>query len=782
MSSLRCAKLQHETFPGPSSRHHRPVNQKSCRWLSHRAPTASEDEVDVPLDKYDSSPAPESAESYFLDHDDSREAELLEDGQPNSYETHEGDQLGGGEGETQAEYTGGFTIKRSLSDGPTWEDKKLRSQERIRALKESGRWATYQGRIIDQSKRIKYREHMNKSHRLSSGKKHPPHWMELMAILERMSTEVPVIPKGADSETVHREFLVREEVVVSLSAATNGLENIWFVQIRNGCRIRVLDASESEGIYRKMIISGTQRAVELVEKQLREMDEKQVARLDTPPRTERESKSRTEMARSRFPIIPSTTAFEKTGKLPLVRGFFYNNIYFKTYPLASTENPTATTVKQFARLVERVISSPVEKRPTKTDPPHHNNVAKRLREIFTEPEFKPYLSSYALNLALRYLTKFEYLDSVRAILKASHAVATVETYNILMFSTAKRQDFFFLQSLLLDMEKSEIQPDGKTWAYFLDCLLSAEPRRYVIQRMAELGFLNDEDVKYYVIRNNIGLELSPHLQKGGSMESFFEHLAESYGRATITTGMFNAVIGQLRPQRDVPLLKETLECFDKFGVAPDKSTIQFSTLYFRRWDDAVMVLLEYIHRCEQALTEVNYERMFLMAVRSWMPNSCRVIWRYACSAGATTPLMRHTVQTSLLERGKGRTGYPGNFRYHLGAIVVGMEYHQHGINADSEASRMVPPEHKNNALEYMVENIPSTDPQRLQIANQLFKDDVNQGPNWHMTESLSMMLDAAVRMDTEYPWHSRDPNAPSMHRLPTIDILKHLIHVPIESA
>ncbi|OKL58875.1 hypothetical protein UA08_05574 [Talaromyces atroroseus] len=752
-------------FSEPPRRHAAPDTQ-SCRWLSHEGSAPKEDKADIVSDASDLSPVSESAQYGVLESESLNSVHGDLPGQDN-HETHPGGPFEDVHNDSSS--TEKVVIRRTLSKGMSINDKKRLAAERIRSRKGVGLFGEQQT-YVDAAK-LGYRKYVNKWRQAVTGKRSlPPHWTEIMAILEKFHVEMPVTPKS----TVHKEILVREEVVVQLSGDTTEKENIWFIEIRNGCRLRVLDAVESEGILRKVVLSGTRRAVELVEKQIKQVDEQQVAAMNLPL-----DQRGSQMARSWLPIIPSILAYKKTGQpLPLIRGHWDDKIITKGDPLA--RRPKFTDIRGFAQYVEQLITARPNL-PTKPgDPPYINGVAQRLRFIFTEPGNRIYLSTYALNRALTFLCEHEYLDSARHVFRASQTVATVNSYNIFFRSTARRQDFFFFMGLLSEMGKSGMQPNGATWVAFLESLLSPGPRTQVIERMTELGFLKDRRVELDVVQNNIGMILFPHLRKGLGIKSFLEELEQSHGHEIISTYTLNLILEQVTPRRDSDLLREIFECFKKYGLTPDSRTFNLAFNHFRGMDMAHFFLSSYIYHHEYALSPLNYEKMFRIAITSNLYNTCRVIWRYACLKGATTPLMRHIVRSSLAGANKGRARDQDQIEYHIGSIVIGLEYLRK-VQVHGEMFKMAPGEVElgRNVVAHLIHTMEPACSERMKLATQLVNDDVEQGPQRQSVESFNMMLHAATTLDKETQWHSKHADHPAMNRRPTVDILKEVIAVPI---
>ncbi|KAH8697066.1 hypothetical protein BGW36DRAFT_377868 [Talaromyces proteolyticus] len=622
-------------------------------------------------------------------------------------------------------------------------------------------------------RKLRYRKYISLWRRGNYKYRATVHWTEVMSLLETMSLETPVKPKTA----IDKEILVREEIVAYLSGTPLSDENIWFIQIRNGCQVRVLKPSESEGIYRKVIISGSRRVIELVEKRFKQMEEHQ------------RQLGEQQIAGPKFrlpavPIVPSILALRDKGyPVPLIRSVWDDEPSVQSNPLGlqGASSVRLTSTRDFARHVEHLVNA---KQPSGDRSPwdafySKDSVMKSLVTLFTRPEIQPYISTSALNAALTFLCKHEYLRSARVVFKKAHAVASTESYNIFLQSASRRQDLWFFHATLQDLIGLKMKPNGNTWVAFLQCLISPGPRHQVMLRMAELGFTEDRRVLLDVLQYNIGIMLSAHLDNGLDIPSFLESLEKDYGSTTISTYLLNLILEEIAPRKDSDLLAQVLDAFKRYELSPNNRTFDITLLHFRGLGAAMESLLALIHKNEFVLNWSNYEKLFLLALTSNSYNACRVIWRFACMRGATSKLMRQIVRSSLLGDNRGKGQDSGYLEHHIGAIVVGLEYQQ-GTQPSGVATTMVPPPYTENPVVYLTRYMSPVDKRKKPLVSQLILDDVRQGPTRQPEESLCLMLDAAVRLDKELRWHSPDEQQDTMSKRSTIDILKSTIAVPIK--
>lgn len=653
-----------------------------------------------------------------------------------------------------------ITIRTVQSNAPPPEERERRALMRKRDAELARMSAQVKTSAL--SKKMRYRQFIVSKPKAQH--KRSPHWTEFMARLERMHNETIVTP----TKGLRKEILLREETVAYFSGTTRSMENVWYVRIRNGCKIQVLDSLESEGIYRKVVLSGTKRVIELVEKEFHQYDE-QIRQSGLPP------------------VVPSMLALRQQGvKPPLVRRWWYgapnnNNRTVVSEPAPGT---VVNSIRKFNRLVEQWVYY---------EPPikgywHTTRVKDELVDLFTRPGNELYLSSNALHLALTWLTDHEFLDSARTVFEVAKVVSTTNTFNIFLRATAKRQDPWYFRHVLMEMEKAGLQPNGHTWMALLKSLVSPGPRRQLMRRMKELGLTKDMRVLHDMIEHDLSLMVSTFLEEGNDIQAFLESLEQDYGSDIMTTNLFNEILNAVFLRRDFDLAADILESYERFGLAPNARTFTAALPIFYRIGPAVEIMTPYLRDHEHLLYHRHYDMLFLDAIASNAINACRVIWRYASMRGETSPTMRYIVLSSLLGKATGRGAKnvinPGHIHHHIGALVIGLNYPQ--TQPTTKAASLVPLKYQSNPVIYLLRNRDNmTGSEKNKLVKALMEDDIERGRQHQPLEPFTVMLDAAVRLDSspEYSWdRPKEGNYAGMKNLPTMEILKHVIDVPVEQA
>jgi hypothetical protein len=611
--------------------------------------------------------------------------------------------------------------------------------------------------------KVAYRKHVQTYRRLNGQPMNAPHWTEIMALLEEMYAKIP----KESGQTNRKEIFVREETVAHLCGMPMSDENIWDVSARNGCRIRVLDLSESEGMYRRVVISGSTRALELVEKRIRQIEHSQEGE-----KQKHNPKNLLGIDRPPMPIIPSMLALHEKGvPVPFIR-CVWDDVDSVGLESPKELDPAwkvpAYSVPGFTWYVDQLIR--------RQSSENTIDVERSLVTLFKRPELKPYFSTGALNLALEYLCSHEHLSSARLIFNQSLTVATTESYNIFLRSTARRQDLNFLKTLLERMQTLGVRPNGQTWIAFLQCLISPSPRHQVMMRMRELGLLKDRRVLYDVMEYNIDIMLTAHFRDGGDVSSFLESLQKNYGDTAVSIKLLNLILMELAPVGESSRLMEVFDAFKRYQFTPSNSTIDLAFLFFRSFYMAMPALSEVLHTYEFFLSASNYEKMFILALRSKSYNACRVLWAYACMRDKTTPLMRHIVRLSLKNHAVDQPLNTKKLNSYLGALVVGLRYREKDINHSEHMQAIVPPPHAETPVVYATTHMEASSVDRLRLIKRLVLDDNIYGKTREPVEGLFLMLDAAIRLDRETPWFRTGGN--DMHGRPLPEILDLMMDVP----
>ncbi|EIT76617.1 hypothetical protein AO1008_06596 [Aspergillus oryzae 100-8] len=573
-------------------------------------------------------------------------------------------------------------------------------------------------------------------------------WTKLEELFERMEQNTTVWKKRG---TKHKEMLLPEETVALLAGATDMAmkENVWYVPVHNGCKVHVLHPRESEGQYRKVVLSGSERVVELVgdriahAKSLQEMGDPLVD-IRKPP----------------IPVFPSLeTMARKNIPIPIIRGVwdFYKSA--KDPANLGTLLPLSQnllSVREFAEHVDEVARS-LPSHKASPEYSHQKQVAKSLLSLFQNERYHGYLSTAALNTALSFLLDHEFVRYARMIFLRAEHVVTVDSFNILLKFAAQKQDMRLFRQFLLTMPRLNIRPNPYTWLTFLDCLVSPKAKANLVSRMMQKGYLNESSAMRTALQVTIQNTFRAHLESGKSVDSFFNMLIETQGTNWFPPSLINQMLNVAARRKDFSAMERLLQICKQQGFAVKGSTVNQIVLLFRKDIFSLLrFLFRFIDRPERVLTKDSWEKLFLMAFKGRHYNICRVLWRYACMYRGVTYNMRQSVLTSLLRNTSFRkTGgqYNQLWLTSAGKVIVGIDLHLPNYPLNESFADLVPSEFSRNPVASLAAGFKPTGGEREKqqlLASKLTLRDTEVGPMYRPSRSLNIMLEAAAVLDQEW--------------------------------
>lgn len=622
---------------------------------------------------------------------------------------------------------------------------------------------------IRDRKKLRYRLYLSRMGRDHGSRDKWGRWTKVGDFLEAMQQESRLSPKKGP---VQKELLLPEETVALMAGITDMAmkENVWYVPVRNGCRVHVLHPLESEGQHRKVILSGSKRSVELVgdhimrTRMLQEQGDPLVD-IRKPP----------------VPVYPSIEAMRRKNlPVPLVRGVWdFYQAFKQPAPLHTLLNSSAniSSVREFAEHVEELTRSRPSSKVIRGKPGthHRERVAAALVALFQNDANREYFSTAALNRALSFLFDNEILDDARAVFIRAEHVATVDTFNMLLKSAAKRQDIRVFRGFLTSMSRMHIRPNPYTWLAFLDCLVSPNAKASLVNFMLQKGYLSDSGAMRTALHLTIQDTFLAHLQSGKSVDAFFNMIIDTYGANWFSPTLINQMLSVTVRLRDYDAMDRLLEICEQQGFALDSATVNSILPLFR---SDIQCALRYVFRCldhpETQLDKKAWEMLFLIAFKGRNYNICRVLWRYACMHRQVTYKMKQSVLTSLarnVPRNK-RDVIDTVWSTSAGNVIVGVDFGQSVYPFDDAVLDNVPDEHLDNPVAYLASGYKPGGDERakqLSLASALVKRDIEIGPRYQASVPLSIMLEAAAVMDRGWKGIPR----------PTQWVMQNSIHIPV---
>ncbi|PLB40868.1 uncharacterized protein BDW47DRAFT_115815 [Aspergillus candidus] len=595
-------------------------------------------------------------------------------------------------------------------------------------------------------------------------------WLKYRDVLERQQQESRMWARKA---TRQKELLVPEETVALLAGVTemHTEENIWYVPVHNGCKVHVLHPAEGKGRHRKVVLSGSERVVELVGDRIMRAINLQEG-----------GDPLIDIRKPAVPVLPSRYHSSRRNEdLPLVRGVWD----FQT----ATKNPIQldlllpmseglTTVREFAEHIDELVLStpPPQTVEDSTKPvPHKQRVRDALLELFLREANQSLYSTAALNRAITHLLEHQYLGAVSTIFLRAEHVATVDTFNIILRALARRQDTRLLSYFMQLMGRMKIQPDSYTWLALFDCLISTKTRSSAFEYMLQKGYLAQPKAMRSALQLTIQDLLTVHLDSGKSVDSFVNTVITNHAGNWMSRSLVSQMLSVFVRRKDHASLDRLLQiCVEQGFEINNSATVNQIALMFR---SRVFLALQRVYKCITDTPNFKraWERLFLTAYKNRHYNVCRVLWRYACMDGDITVKMRRSVLVSLVRNVSLKRGEDLATAWNLsaGKVIVGLDLHLPNYPLRDPLLKLVPAEFHENPVSYLMSGYAAVgeDRQRqLAAANMMIQRDITVGPWYQPSKPLGLMLEAAVVLD------KRLMSAPR----PTAWLLQNAIHVPVE--
>ncbi|KAJ6115724.1 hypothetical protein N7523_006141 [Penicillium sp. IBT 18751x] len=581
-----------------------------------------------------------------------------------------------------------------------------------------------------------------------------PSWRQVKDLLKQLQERKRLLPRKSSK---HTEILIPEETVGLLVGVSDHSfkENVYFSSIRNGCWVRILPASEGDGLSRKAILSGSEDAKELVKESITRAHMLQTS-----------GDPLVEMAKPPVPVFSTTlSVHEKKIPIPLVRGVWSRAKYRpQSLDQVLKFRRPITSVKAFLEHIEdlaRVQRKSFRKTSGPPSIPYQQLVAQELLALYQGDQNRKFFSTAALNCTLEYLCKCEMFNAVREVFNSAEQIATVDSYNILLDSAARRMDRSAFYVFLNSMRRKRIHPNSSTWIALLKGMATASSKASLIQYMARKGILDVPGSVQSVIRLTIDDSLRLHLKSGQGVASFVNIMAQTHGANWINSTLLAQMVGVIARMKDYDALEQFLKlCNDHNLPIESNSLTPIVTMFRGSIFNAIHYTIQFLNRPLFKLDVETYEILFLLAYKARRYNICRVLWCFACTEDKVTYKMRKTVLTSL---SRNVSIVPGSndiskiWLTSAGNVISGMDLN--GLRKfPAYIMKNLPDEFKEEPLLYLARGFQPKGPQRdlqLQLANLVINQDIELGPRFRIDLSLGIMLEAAATLDREWagkPW------------------------------
>lgn len=598
-------------------------------------------------------------------------------------------------------------------------------------------------------------------------------WETMKDILEHQAQDPRVTTRRS---TKHKELQVPEETIGMIAGMTDTAmaENIFYINVRNGCRVQILHPRDGDGLHRKVILSGSERVMELVEDRIKRVQAQQEV-----------GDPLVEIAKPLFPVLSSMETMRRNKlPVPMIRGVWVESKLDRmSYQELLDLGPSINTVKEFAERIQDLIRAcelPAgERTGSGARPAQRDQIVQRIMKLFRQDSNREYFSSAALNQALAFLCDQELLKTARAVFLRAEHVATADTYNIFLRTAARRQDLKTFRRFLISMDRAHIRPTPETWLVLLGAVVTPKAKASLIAHLVQKGYMAESRVTRVALQLTIQDSLLVHLENGQSMESFLDLMVKTpeanWFGPSILSQMFSVIARRGDFNAANILLKFCLTNQLPLGSDPLTSLL---TMCRKDSFSAVDYLLPLLRQSKFRLSRENMDFFFRIAFKSEKYNICRVLWRYACMYGLVTHRMKEIVLSSL-HRNVSYHHYANDFRQgwqlYAGKVIVGLELHfARGPVWPKDITQLMPSKFRGKPLDFLSSGFKAQGTERdlqQRVAWMLIHRDLGLlgKSRYAPGQSLSVMLESAAVLDADW---GRQPRSLDW-------FLDNAIHVPI---
>ncbi|KAJ5723294.1 hypothetical protein N7488_001329 [Penicillium malachiteum] len=596
-------------------------------------------------------------------------------------------------------------------------------------------------------------------------------WDDMMILLEAVENNTRT---EAVRSTKSRELLVPEATLALLAGVLQSSlrDNIWFVHWHHGCKVQVLNAAEAVGGDRKVILTGSDHTMDLVEAQIR--------------RTQALQEKGDPLVDMENPPVTIVSSLQSGG--PKMRGYWDFAMQTKLHKVLSLKevrlpHSSLRTVREFTEYVEDLTNASLAtRRPgrisvTRNPKTDGDEITRRLTRLFQDESLRPFLSTAATNRALEFLCDHNQVKGARIVFSHANHVATTDSYNIFLRFAARHRDVRHFRRFLLLMSQGKIRPNAKTWLALLEALITPSEKAAVVTRMVQNGHMTN----FAVIRSALALTIQDslyvHLERGQSVESFIALMKQTHGADWFTPSLLGQMFSVTARLKNFAATDELLEICAREALDVDCTAfVQVLPMCRSTPRDALRYLFMFSKFRSFRMLPQAWERLFLIAFKNRYYNMCRVLWRYACMNQSVSLKMRQTVLTSMLSTiPEDSPADTNHFRVYAGKIITGVGQPLEENHVKEFILNNIPSEFHDNPITYLLAARTQSKKKnrnlRYLMSRDLVYSDIFNGPiRYKPINSLYIMLEAALIIEEEFRAAPRPFNW----------LMQNAIHVPVE--
>ncbi|KAI9769266.1 MAG: hypothetical protein M1840_004395 [Geoglossum simile] len=430
--------------------------------------------------------------------------------------------------------------------------------------------------------------------------------------------------------------------------------------------------------------------------------------------------------------------------------------------------------RSFAQRVRRLSASPVTRKRTRFLRSKFGssleNVARTIFQLFERPQNRPFITTRAVNEALRFFMTHNLVAHARKLFadSESHYLAVdTTTFNIMLRGAAKAKDLRNFTFLLGLMVKRDIRPDSRTWCTLLAVLDRKEARASIVRRMEEKKLLSDPEVVREVCRQIMSDVATDWLNASKNPLSLLEYMEERFTAEWYSASAINRYLDELGKRGMMREAWKLLETVDACGFRFNSTTVNTvltHCLRYKKGDWAVQLFRAADDRWGIIPDGITYRLLFKISWTLRLYNMARVVWRYACIAGAVDFRMYRLVKQSLQCHARFSESAIGqSWGMTAGRVIAGMSISgssdiSFGLISGIRTSETVPSQSTKRGAE------------QIDILNQ----DLAAFGKWEPVYPLSVMLAEAFATDKVW-WTNKTSRDKSLTWK-----LQNAIHIPMK--
>ncbi|KZZ87161.1 hypothetical protein AAP_05916 [Ascosphaera apis ARSEF 7405] len=434
--------------------------------------------------------------------------------------------------------------------------------------------------------------------------------------------------------------------------------------------------------------------------------------------------------------------------------------------------PVTWTLKSFSQFIEHLVSVPMaysnHRILYKPEERHTRIVCNILCRMFDDPVITPLMSTYPINILISYLNKHGSLPQLWALYNKIEPFMTTRSFNTLLENVALKGDLRLFNNIVNKMRVASVKPNAITWACLLRASRTRTARASIFCAMRDQGMLDNDHYLQSAMPPILSRDYYRMVQTGTTAADFVKYMDSKIGSRWFSKLAAREMVYVSVMFRDKAGIGTILEHCDKLGIKPDNWTSNQILRLFATVKDFVGGIRFFLYAHEHYNFQADHEvldMLFLLAWNCEAPNTCRVIWWYACLKEGASWTMRSKIKDSLQQNAKAVSNIsdsktPANDTWEniAGKLIVGIDpsallkiQQDKLFTAWRDAMEANKPDgySKTNPLkiiDYLNTYTPQGElrRQQCQLVEHIVRSDMNAALRWETTAPfVDMLIDAA---------------------------------------